>query len=355
MYKIKLAVIFGGMSTEHDVSITSGTSVIKNLDKERYEIFPIYIDKKGNWYEYTKEIEKIEILKIGEEISEKNKITNLVEYLQKCDVIFPVLHGIYGEDGTIQGLLELIKKPYVGCGVLSSSLCMDKAYSKFIFENAGIDQAKYLYLKKYKDKYIYIDKMFNEKIISINELKQLVANELKFPVFIKPSNSGSSIGIKQAKNEDELEKYIEYAGKFDNKILIEEKIIGRELECAVLGNEEILVSGIGEILSAEDFYSYDAKYKNNESKTIIPAQIEESIKEKIREIAKKAYKVVDCKGLARVDFFVKDRTNKIKIIEINTMPGFTQISMYPKLWEQEGIKYKELLDRLINLALEEEK
>lgn len=355
MSKIKLGVIFGGMSTEHEVSITSGTSVIKNLDKEKYEIYPIYIDKDGNWFEYTKKIQDIDIIEVGEEIKEKTKIINPIEYIQECDVIFPVLHGLYGEDGTIQGMLELLNKPYVGCKVLSSSISMDKVYAKFIFENSNIDQAKYVYIRSYNDKYIYIDKEFNETIVNLDDIAKIVENKLGYPVFVKPSNSGSSIGINKAKNKLELEKYIEEAAKYDRKILIEEEIKGREVECAILGNEDVMASGVGEILSAEEFYTFDAKYKNNASRTVIPADIDEKIVKKIRETAIKAFKAVDGKGFARVDFFVENKTNDIKIIEINTIPGFTQISMYPKLWEQEGIAYGELLDKLIDLALEENK
>lgn len=355
MSKIKLGVIFGGMSTEHEVSITSGTSVIKNLDKEKYEIYPIYIDKDGNWFEYTKKIQDIDIIEVGEEIKEKTKIINPIEYIQECDVIFPVLHGLYGEDGTIQGMLELLNKPYVGCKVLSSSISMDKVYAKFIFENSNIDQAKYVYIRSYNDKYIYIDKEFNETIVNLDDIAKIVENKLGYPVFVKPSNSGSSIGINKAKNKLELEKYIEEAAKYDRKILIEEEIKGREVECAILGNEDVMASGVGEILSAEEFYTFDAKYKNNDSRTVIPADIDEKIVKKIRETAIKAFKAVDGKGFARVDFFVENKTNDIKIIEINTIPGFTQISMYPKLWEQEGVAYGELLDKLIDLALEENK
>ena len=355
MSKIKLGVIFGGMSTEHEVSITSGTSVIKNLDKEKYEIYPIYIDKDGNWFEYSKKIQDIDIIEVGEEIKEKTKIINPIEYIQECDVIFPVLHGLYGEDGTIQGMLELLNKPYVGCKVLSSSVSMDKVYAKFIFENSNIDQAKYVYIRSYNDKYIYIDKKFNETIVNLADISEIVENKLGYPVFVKPSNSGSSIGINKAKNKSELEKYIEEAAKYDRKILIEEEIKGREVECAILGNEDVMASGVGEILSAEEFYTFDAKYKNNASRTVIPADIDEKIVKKIRETAIKAFKAVDGKGFARVDFFVENKTNDIKIIEINTIPGFTQISMYPKLWEQEGVTYGELLDKLIDLALEENK
>ena len=350
MHKLKLGVIFGGMSTEHDVSITSGTSVIKNLDKEKYDIYPIYIDKEGKWYRYTKRIEKIEVLEVGEEVEEKEIIANALEYLQKCDVLFPVLHGLYGEDGTIQGLLELIKKPYVGCKVLGASVCMDKVYAKVVFDRAKINQAKYMYVKSLGAKYIYVDETFNEEEYSLEKIASIVGEKLSYPVFVKPSNSGSSVGIKKAHTEEELKEAVQYASLYDEKILIEEEIKGREVECAVLGNNNVVASCVGEILPAEEFYTFDAKYKNAESRVVIPADIPKEIEEEIRKTAIKAFKAVDGKGLSRVDFFIENGTNRIIINEINTMPGFTQISMYPKLWEQMGLSYSKLLDRLIELA-----
>ena len=351
MSKLKLGVIFGGMSSEHDVSITSGTSVIKNLDKEKYEIFPIYIDKDGKWYEYTKDIFKIDVLEVGTDIEEKTKIPNVIDYLKNCDIIFPVLHGLYGEDGTVQGFLELLKVPYVGCKVLGSSIGMDKAYTKIIFEKANIEQAKYMYLKYNNGKYIYVDNSFDEYEYSLEKISDIVKEKLCFPVYIKPSNSGSSVGIKKAHNEKELVEAIEYASKFDRKILIEEEIIGREVECAVLGNEDVEATCIGEILPAEEFYTYDAKYKNEDSRVVIPINIEEKLQEEIQKKAIKAFKAIDGKGLSRVDFFIENKTNRVIINEINTMPGFTSISMYPKLWEQMGLNYTKLLDKLIKLAL----
>lgn len=350
MSKKKLGVIFGGMSTENEVSVVSANSVLNNLDKEKYEIYPIYIDKDGEWWEYKEDNNNREW---GQEVEKKEKIENIIKYLKDLDVMFPVLHGLYGEDGTIQGLFELLKKPYVGCGVLASSVGMDKVYTKVVFEKAGLNQANYEYIRKFKDKYIYVDKQFNEKILGLEETVKEISKNLTFPMFIKPSNSGSSVGINKAKNEKELEEYLKYAAKFDNKVLIEEGIEGREVECAVLGNEEVIASCVGEIKPAEEFYSYDAKYKNEESKTEIPANIPEDISNEIRKQAIKAFKAIDGKGLSRVDFFVEKNTNKIYINEINTLPGFTSISMYPKLFEESGITYKELLNKLIELALEE--
>ncbi len=346
--KKKLGIIFGLMSTENEVSVQSAKSIMRELNKEKYEIFPIYISKEGIWYKY---LETEEIIEFGQEIKNKEKIENIIEELKKLDVIFPVLHGLYGEDGTIQGLFELLGIKYVGCKVLASSIGMDKAYTKIIFDRANINQAKYEYIKVDGDNYIYIDKEFNEEKLTMDSLIKRITTNLKFPVFVKPSNSGSSVGINKAENEDELEEYIKYAAKFDNKVLIEEGIIGKEVECAVLGNEDIISSNVGEIKAADEFYSFDAKYKNQESKTLIPANISEEISREIRKLAVKAFKAIDGKGLSRVDFFVEDKTNKIYINEINTLPGFTNISMYPKLFESIGIKYNELLDKLIELAL----
>ena len=344
---LKIGLIFGGMSTENEVSVMSANAILKNLNKNKYEIYPIYISKDGIWYTYN-DLNNIEITK---NLDNTEKIDNVMQYLQDLDIFFPVLHGLYGEDGTIQGLFELLKKPYVGCGVLASSIGMDKAYTKIIFDKANINQAKYMYLKKVKDTYLYIDKQFNEKYVTLDEIADIVTNEIDFPVFIKPSNSGSSVGVHKAKNKKELKEYIKYAEKFDNKILIEEGIDGKEVECAVLGNEEVIASCVGEIKPAEEFYSYDAKYTNEDSKTLIPADLDENISNEIRKLAVKAFKAIDGKGLSRVDFFVEKDTNKIYINEINTLPGFTKISMYPKLFEAVGIKYDELLDKLITLAL----
>ena len=348
MNKKKIGVIFGGISTEHDVSVVSGTDIIRNIDKEKYEVVPIYIDENGVWYEY-KLTDKI--FKVGDKIIEEKPIENICEYLKKVDVVFPVLHGLGGEDGTIQGMLELLKIPYVGSKVLGSSICMDKVYAKIVFEKAGLLQTKYLYIRKYKENYIYIKQKFDEEKCTIDEIVEIADKEIKYPMFIKPSNSGSSVGINKATNKGELKKAIEYASQFDKKILIEEGINAREIECAVLGNEELTASILGEVLAADTFYSFDAKYMNQESRTEMPAKLSEELTKQVQELAKKAYKAADCKGLSRVDFFVDDKDEKIYINEINTIPGFTQISMYPKLLEKTGIPYKEVLTKLIELAM----
>ena len=347
MGKKRLGVIFGGTSTEHEVSIVSGTSVIKNLNKEKYEIYPIYIDKAGEWFEFEPDNKTY---KVGDEIVGTKKIENIWNYLKTMDILFPVLHGLQGEDGTIQGMFELLKIPYVGTRVLGSSVCMDKVYSKIIFEKAKLKQAKYIYIRRFEDKYIYVNEDFSEEILNIQETVNKIMEKIDFPMFIKPSNSGSSVGISKAKNKDELINAITEASKFDKKILIEENINGREIECAVLGNEEVKASVLGEILPAEAFYSFSAKYQNSDSKTVEAPDLPEELTKKVRELAVKAYKASDCQGLSRVDFFVDDKENKIYINEINTLPGFTEVSMYPKLWEKSGLTYTELLDKLIELA-----
>ena len=349
MGKIKVGIIFGGMSTENEVSVVSAGSILENIDREKYEVFPIYIDKEGKWYKYIEDGRK---KVLGEKVENIVEIENIISYIQRLDVIFPVLHGLYGEDGTIQGLFELLKIPYVGCKVLASSVGMDKVYTKIVFEKAGINQTPYEYVRKYKNKYIYVDKNFDEKILDLKEIAKKITEKLEFPMFIKPSNSGSSVGVKKAENEKELIENIEYAASFDNKILIEQGVIGKEVECAVLGNEKVIASCVGEIKAADEFYSYDAKYKNEESKTEIPANISEEISEEIRKEAIKAFKAIDGKGLSRVDFFVENKTNRIIINEINTMPGFTDISMYPKMFAKSGISYEKLITNLIELALE---
>ena len=339
----KVAVIFGGMSSEHDVSIMSGKSVLKNIDKQKYNVIPIYIDKSGIWYSYDVNLD------FNEE--KLNKISNIFEYLKQFDVAFPVLHGLYGEDGTIQGLLKMLNIPFVGCDVLSSSISMDKVYTKIAFEKADLLQTKYIYVKKEKDNLILFDKKFNSNSTSIDNIVKYVENKLEYPVFVKPSNSGSSVGINKAVDKLSLKDAINVALKYDNKILIEEGIIGRELECAVYeDNGEIIVSCVGEIITSNNFYDYDTKYVDNTAKLEIPAKISSETENEIREISKKTFRVVDGRNIARVDFFL-DKDNKIYINEINTMPGFTSISMYPKLFEHSGIKYTDLLSKLIEATM----
>ena len=286
-------------------------------------------------------------------MDENKIIDNIVSYLKQFNVVFPVLHGLYGEDGTIQGLLELLGIPYVGCKVLTSSICMDKIYSKLIFDACNIKNAKSVYIKYIsKDKYLYHDKQFNCKTIDSFELNSIIETNLKYPLFVKPSRSGSSIGVTKVQNNAELILAIENAAKYDNKILIEQGIVGKEVEVAVLGDSinEIEVSDVGEILSAEDFYSFSSKYENSNSKTRVPAKISKDQSDLIKKYAKQLFTAIDGTGLSRIDFFVENFTGAIYINEINTMPGFTNISMYPILMRYFGYNNSELINKLIELV-----
>lgn len=330
---IKLGVIYGGTSTEKEVSQMSAKSVIDNLDKEKYDIQKIFIGADGKWYDDN---------------NERKEISNYIEVLKNLDVVFPVLHGKYGEDGTIQGLFEMVGVPYVGCGVLASSVGMDKVYTKVIFEKAGLNQAPYVYVKENNEEFKIVSHDFEEEEFDLDKIEK----QIKYPMFVKPSSSGSSVGVKRATNREELKLAILHAAKFDSKILVEQGIEGKEVECAILEEKgTVTASTVGEVQAAESFYSYDAKYNIPESKTIIPAHIAEDLIEEIRKLASKAFKAIDGKGLARVDFFIENETKKIYINEINTMPGFTNISMYPMLFNAVGIGYSELLDRLVESAI----
>ena len=354
--KKTVAVIFGGQSSEHEISRTSAQSIVQNIDYEKYNVVKIGITKNGKWLNYEgpnekisdgswlelaeKNISHIDIDKKGITARDLFRMCGAESDDRKIDVVFPVLHGLNGEDGTIQGLFELSGMPYVGCGVLASCVCMDKAYAKIVFEKNNIPQGKYITINRYQ---------INKDLSSIIAKAE---NELSYPCFIKPSNAGSSVGISKAKNQRELIQGIKNAMNFDRRILIEEYIDGQEIECAVLGNDDPKASVLGEIIPCNEFYDYSAKYIDNASKTIIPANLPEDITNKVKIYALEAFKALDCSGLSRVDFFVERKTRKILINEINTLPGFTSISMYPKLWEAAGIPYTKLLDQLIELAFE---
>ena len=311
--------------------------ILNNLDKEKYEIYEAFIDKQGNWY------------------NGKNKsiIENITSFLKDFDVVFPILHGLNGEDGTIQGMLELLGIPYVGCGILSSSICMDKIYSKIIFDRCNIKNAKSINLRYISEnEYLYYDKNFSEKNIDFYELNSAIRNNLSYPLFVKPSRSGSSIGITKVENYEQLKQALESASKYDKKILIEQAIVGKEVEVAVLGNSinGIEVSSVGEILSAEEFYSFSSKYENSNSKTRVPANISKEQSDLIKKYAKQLFTAIDGTGLSRIDFFIEESTGDVYINEINTMPGFTDISMYPILMRYFGYTNSKLIDRLIDLA-----
>ncbi len=344
--KLKLAIIFGGQSGEHEVSLMSSTSVLKALDREKYKIIMIGITKQGAWKHYDGPIDRIitgEWEKTAKDLDEsKYCFINSGGRSPKdaIDIAFPVLHGPMGEDGTIQGLFELANIAYVGCGVLASSLGMDKAFTKLIFNEAGLKQADYLVFMKQNIEGGPID-----VISSIEE-------RFDYPVFIKPANLGSSVGITKAHNRDGLRRGLDLAARYDRKIIVEEFIDGHEIECSVLGNDNPRASIAGQILPSNEFYDYEAKYFNGgKSDLIIPADISPEAAAKVQQMAVTAFKAIEGCGLARVDFFVHRETEEVYINEINTMPGFTKISMYPKLWEASGIPYTLLLDELINLGL----
>ena len=351
MKKLNIALIFGGISGEHDVSLVSATSVYKNIDKSKYNVFTIGITKDGRWLYYEGDEENI---KNGTwaDLANKNVEINLVPSgnkevgilfedgnVEKIDVLFPVLHGPYGEDGTIQGLFEISQIPYVGCGVLASSVGMDKLICKKVFSQIGLPQVNYTYTSKWA---------FN--IDSEKELND-IESKLDYPIFVKPANMGSSVGISKATNREELLKGIEEALKYDTRIVLEQGIDAREIEVAVLGNDEVKASIAGEIKPGKDFYDYEDKYINGVSVCEIPANISEENMENIRKMAVEAFKGIDGKGLSRVDFFIDKNSGEIFINEINTLPGFTSISMYPKMWDATGLPYSQLIDKLIELAL----
>lgn len=349
--KLTVAVIFGGQSSEHEVSRVSASSIISNLDSEKYYVIPVGITKSGKWMIYNGPIENIkngEWEKFGTpailspDASQKGllKLVGDKAKLIPIDLAFPVLHGKYGEDGTIQGLFELAQIPYVGNGVLSSSVSMDKAFTKIIAKNAKITQAKYV-------------EVHSEDFNKIKSIATKIEKKLGYPCFVKPANAGSSVGITKAHNKDELIEGLKLAAVHDRKIVVEEGIIGREIECAVLGNgDNISASCVGEIFAAAEFYDYDAKYNNSASKTVVPAEISKEKQDEIRKTAIKVFKAVDGSGLARVDFFVEKDTERVIFNELNTLPGFTPISMYSMLWNACGKPMNVLLDELIDLALE---
>ncbi len=348
MNKKNIVVIFGGQSPEHEVSLNSASMIISNMNEEKYYIIPIGITKEGQWLIYDGPVEHIKTGEwkkygtpaiISPDATQKSILKIIGDKIKKIpvDVIFPVLHGKWGEDGTIQGLFEMAQIPYVGDGVLSSCVSMDKIFTKMIAKSVNIEQAKYLWFYTYELE--HCENILNQ-----------IEKELQYPCFIKPANTGSSVGITKAHNREELKKALYYAAKFDTKVIAEEFIDGREIECSVLGNENPIASGVGEIFSAAEFYDYDAKYNNAESKTVVPAELDKEITDKIRKIAIKIFKAVEGTGLARVDFLIQKNTNRIIFNELNTMPGFTSISMYPMLWEAEGKSKELLIDELITLA-----
>lgn len=337
MSKLHLALIFGGKSTEHEISLLSATSILDQIDLEKYELTLIRIDIQGNWF-IVQKISDRSGTPITLAPSEKGaSLINLDsgERFKQIDVVFPVLHGVFGEDGTIQGYLKMMNVAFVGCSVMASSACMDKDLTKRVLRDAGIAIAPYTVATlSHRPDFEHLEK------------------ELGMPVFIKPANLGSSVGVFKVLTGTEYSEKLEEALQYDHKVLIEKAITGKEVECAVLGNEIPKASLPGQIIMSTGFYDFESKYVDeNASSTQIPADITEAQIEEVRTTSIKAYKALGCEGLSRVDFFVSD-DGQILINEINTIPGFTNISMYPKMWEASGIPYSELIDILIELAVE---
>ncbi|MFZ0479355.1 MAG: D-alanine--D-alanine ligase family protein [Terriglobales bacterium] len=383
MAKLRVGILFGGRSGEHEVSLLSAASVLKAIDKTKYEVVPIGITKEGRWLtaEHAERLLKGEasakhlragdpdatpgaaVLAAGESVvfppepahrdsgmapfqTEAASLRRAADRAINVDVIFPVLHGTFGEDGTIQGLLELADIAYVGAGVLGSSAGMDKDVMKALFKNAGLPIVKHVTVLR------------SAWEGAPRKVEKLVESKVKYPVFVKPANLGSSVGISKAHDRKELGPAIEEAAKYDRKIVIEEGVGGkkhkaREIECAVLGNDEPKASVAGEIVPCKEFYDYDAKYLAEGSELVIPAKLSKAEMKHVQTLAIAAFQAVDCSGLARVDFLMEPgKSRKLYVNEINTMPGFTAISMYPKLWGATGVSYPELIDRLIQLGLE---
>lgn len=350
MSKLTAAVIFGGQSSEHIVSCMSAANVIEHIDRTRYDVLLIGITEDGHWIK----TESLEDVKSG--VWREGKISALLSpdatkksiilmdgdkvKEVRVDIVFPILHGLYGEDGTIQGLLELARIPYVGCGVLASAVSMDKLYTKIIVSDLGIRQAEY-------------EAVYREELEAMEQVADRIEKHFSYPVFIKPSNAGSSRGISKAGSRNELKEGLTEAARHDRKILVEETIVGREVECAVFGGgtRRPEASGVGEILAAADFYDFDAKYFNEDSRTVTDPVLPDGAAGRVRQAAVDIFRAVDGYGLARVDFFVKDN-GEVVFNEINTMPGFTAISMYPMLWEAKGISKDQLVEMLLAHGME---
>ena len=351
--KIRLAVLFGGRSTEHAVSCVSAEAIIKNLDSNKYDIVPVGITQEGHWLPYSGPVELLPgdkwlplalsqnglegKLQPGSQIN----IGIGIRTLETCDCILPVLHGQNGEDGTVQGLFELLDIPYVGCGIFASAAGMDKSFTKVIFNQAGIPQARYMVSRRIKF------------ATDPDALVKEIGADISYPCFVKPANCGSSVGVSKVKAESELVPALAAAHEYDSKVLVEEFIEGREIECAVLGNSvSAYASAPGEIKPSKEFYDYEDKYESGKSFCVIPAEIPAETAAKVRSLALKAFHAIDGSGLSRVDFFLRP-DGSLVLNEINTLPGFTEISMYSKLLINDGMTYSGLLDRLIELAFEE--
>ncbi len=350
--KLRVGVVFGGRSGEHEVSLVSATSVMTELDRSRYDVVPIGIAPDGRWISSAQALrllkEKTSLESEPERFlaPEPNRQALVTAYQGEeaslpIDVVIPLVHGTYGEDGTLQGLLELANLPYVGAGVLGSALGMDKIAQKQVLTDAGLPVVRYFAFSA-------LDVRQNPR-----RLISLAEKRFSYPLFVKPANTGSSVGISKAHNRQELLAALTLAMEYDRRLLVEQAVRGaREIECSVLGNDDPIASVPGEIVPSNEFYDYEAKYVDGKSRAVVPARLSRALSGKIRKMAVAAFKAIDCAGMSRVDFLIAGKTGRIYINELNTIPGFTSISMYPKLWEASGVSFRELLDRLIALALE---
>lgn len=332
--KIKVGIIFGGRSFEHEVSLISAKFIIDNLDKKKYKIFLFGINKNSEWLVGDK-AKKL----LLEKSQGRGALFPKTSLIKKIDLFFPILHGPFGEDGKLQGMLEILNKPYVGANVLASAIGMDKIIQKLLFKSINLPIVDFIWFSKF------------EWQQNKNKILRHISKEIGFPCFVKPSNSGSSVGISKIKEKNKLAKAIKMALKYDLRILIEKAVSNtREIEISILGNNKPVVSCPGEIIPSNEFYDYKAKYIDGKSKAVIPATLDKNLIKKIKKLAIKAYKIIDCQGMARIDFLLNNKNKKIYINEVNTIPGFTSISMYPKLWQVSGLTAKKLLDNLIKLA-----
>ncbi|MBD7907371.1 D-alanine--D-alanine ligase [Sporosarcina gallistercoris] len=340
--KKKLGLVYGGKSAEHEVSLSTARAATRAIDFDKYEVMPIYITPEGEWRTGTPLMapaETIEELRLdGQGVSGPDSIAQFLQLESKPDVILPLLHGTNGEDGTVQGLFEVMNIPYAGNGVLASSAGMDKVVMKQLFAQAGLSQVPYVHFIR------------SEWVREETRLLDAAEQTLEYPVFVKPANLGSSVGISKADNRESLKQAIDFALKFDRKIIVEQGVTAREIEMGVLGNDDPACSVPGEIKPVAAFYDYEAKYQDGNTELVIPAQVPEDVAAHMKDMAFRAFKVLDCAGLVRADFFVTEN-DEVLINEVNTMPGFTPTSMFPLLWQHTGVSYPELIDRLIELAI----
>ena len=339
----RLGVVIGGESTEHEVSVSSGRSVMREADADRFEVVPFGVTQNGAWLtpdETNRRLADPDAANLGDDSGDGLlAYPAVLEAMRGLDVVFPIIHGTHGEDGTLQGLFELAGLPYVGAGVAASAIGMDKELMRGAFAAAEIPQPPYLVLAD------------AELAAQSSEAMSFIDDQLGYPCFVKPCNGGSSVGVSKARSREDFGEAVSLAARHDRKVIVERAMTGHEVECAILGNDEPAASGVAEILPTAEFYTYEAKYEDDATRMVVPADIPRATSERVRELALRAYRAVDCAGLARVDFFAEDNGN-VQIIEINTLPGFTPISQFPRLWREEGVSYSELISRLVDLALE---